>query len=138
MSVDWTGKNYCGLNITWNYTKKFVDISMDNYIPNMLKKFQHPTPKTLVCTPHQYTPPTYGSKTQHASEEDLSTPLNPKQTKHTHAIIGSLLYYARAVDPTILVALNELSAQQATPTTNTLKKLNRLLDYVATFPHAIL
>ena len=26
VSVDWTGKNYCGLNIEWNYTKKIVDI----------------------------------------------------------------------------------------------------------------
>ena len=78
------------------------------------------------------------AKKKYAPESDPSALLDKKQIKHVQGIIGSLLYYARAVDPTILVALNELSAQQATPTVNTRKKLNHLLDYVATFPHAIL
>ena len=138
VSIDWSGKNYCGLNITWNYDKKYVDISMDNYIPNMLKKFQHPKPKKPCYTPFTYTPPNYGAKIQYTAPTDTSNLLDKKQTKHVQAVIGSLLYYARAVDPTLLVALNELSTEQAKPTKNTLTKLNKLLDYVATYPNAIL
>ena len=32
ISVDWEGKNYCGLTLEWNYEKGYVDISMPGYI----------------------------------------------------------------------------------------------------------
>ena len=38
----------------------------------------------------------------------------------------------------MLVALNELASEQATPTANTLRKTRKLLDYAATYPNAIL
>jgi hypothetical protein len=47
------------------------------------------------------------------------------------------LYYARAVDPTILVTISSLSTQQAKPTTRTMAAINHLLDYCATHPNAI-
>ena len=46
VTIDWEGKNYCGLNIDWNYTNGWVEISMPHYIPNMLRKFNHPIYKT--------------------------------------------------------------------------------------------
>ena len=61
-----------------------------------------------------------------------------KTKKQIQYIIGSLLYYACAVDHTMLVALNELASEQATPTANTLRKTRKLLDYAATYPNAIL
>ena len=51
------------------------------------------------------------------------------------SVIGSLLYYGRAIDATILPALNQLGQQQATPTLQTKKALNQLLDYVYTYPN---
>ena len=53
-------------------------------------------------------------------------------------MLGVLLYYGRAVDSTILVALSSISSAQATPTTQTIKLTNILLDYAATHPDAIL
>jgi len=41
--------------------------------------------------------------------------------KRIQKIIGSLLYYGRAIDPTILVALGTLATQQNEPTKNTEK-----------------
>lgn len=35
-TIDWTGKNYCGLNIKWNYSDKWVEISIDGYIACLL------------------------------------------------------------------------------------------------------
>ena len=32
ISTDWTGKNYCGLTLDWDYTGRTVDISIPNYI----------------------------------------------------------------------------------------------------------
>jgi len=36
VSIDWTGKNYCGFEITWNYEQKYVDIQMPGYIEKLL------------------------------------------------------------------------------------------------------
>ena len=52
--------------------------------------------------------------------------------------MGSLLYYARAIDGTILPALNTIAAQQSKPTIRTKEQCARLLDYVATYPNVYL
>ena len=52
------------------------------------------------------------------------------------SITGSLLYYARAIDGTLLPALNDIASQQAQPTEYTMVKCKRLLDYVSTYPNA--
>ena len=36
-------------------------------------------------------------------------------------VVGSFLYYARAVDLVILAALSDIAADQANPTQNTMK-----------------
>ena len=46
------------------------------------------------------------------------------------------MYYGRAVEPTILPALHQLSTQQAKPTKNTEKALKRLFDFLYTYPNA--
>ena len=42
------------------------------------------------------------------------------------------------MDPTMIVAVNELSSQQFTPTQNTINKFNMLMDYAHTYPDAII
>jgi hypothetical protein len=58
--------------------------------------------------------------------------------KHVQQIVGSFLYYARAVDPTILMALSEISSQQTAPTENTMKRVNHFLDYMWTHPDTVI
>ena len=53
-------------------------------------------------------------------------------------IVGTLLYYARAVDSTMIFALGSLASAQATSTEVTAASLTRLLNYAATHPDAIL
>ena len=53
-------------------------------------------------------------------------------------VTGTFLYYARAVDPTMLVTLSAIAADQASPTQQTLEKTLYFLDYVASHPDAIL
>jgi len=49
-----------------------------------------------------------------------------------------MLYYGRAVDYTILPALNEISSTQAKPTTLTRDKTDMLLNYLSTNRNAVL
>ena len=71
---------------------------------------------------------------QYVPAEDITPKLNKEQTKQVQSIIGSLLYYAQAIDNTLLPALNTISAQQAEPMESTMKQCKTLLDYVATYP----
>ena len=66
----------------------------------------------------------------------MSSPLDAQGIKYVQRTIGSFLYYARAIDNTILPALNEIALAQAKPTENTLHKIQMLLDYMNTFPDA--
>ncbi len=56
--------------------------------------------------------------------------------KHIQQVVGSFLYYARAGDPTILMALSDIATQQSVPTENTKKWVDQFLDYMWTHPDA--
>jgi len=51
-------------------------------------------------------------------------------------VIGSILYYTRAVDIMILMALSSIAIEQSKGITNTMEKAKQLLDYLATYPNA--
>ena len=52
ISTDWSGKHCCGLTFDWDYDQKgFVDVSMPKYVPKLLQRYQHPTPKRPQFTP---------------------------------------------------------------------------------------
>jgi hypothetical protein len=50
--------------------------------------------------------------------------------------VGSILYYARAVDMTVLMALSTIASEQTKGTERTLEKAYQVLDYLATHPDA--
>jgi len=68
---------------------------------------------------------------------DASPPLDKAGKKFIQEVCGTLLYYARAVDCTMLAALGSIATQQANPTQLTLTKTRQLLDYATTHPDAI-
>ena len=138
ISIDWEGKDYLGLSLVWNYAKKYVDISMPWYIPSALHKFQHKKPTRPQDAPHAWTQPVYGQRIQYAKDPSNSPLLNAIDTLRVQSINGTILYYARAIDPTLLPALNEISTSQAAPTQDTMDKCNQVLDYVATHPLAVI
>ena len=71
---------------------------------------------------------------QYAEGEDNSTLLNKGDQKYVQEVIGVFLYYARAVNTTMLTALVSLAMQQAAPTENTVQKVNHFLDYATDPP----
>ena len=137
ITIDRTGQKFCGLNIAWNYKDGFVDVSMPQYVHKALKKLQHPLPTKAQHAPHPWQPITYG-KTAHLTNPDTS-PLLPSSTiPHIQRIVGTFLYYACAVDPTIHPAVNELAITQSKTTIKTQSSANMLLDYLVTHPTSTL
>ena len=131
ISVDWNAENYCGLKIKWDYDRRVANISMPRYIHKALQSFKHPPPKAPEDAPHDYNKPIYGAKQQMVAEEDTTGKLNPDDILHVQCVVGTLLYYALAVDSTMLVALGDLAATQTKGTQHTLDALTKLFNYAA-------
>ena len=88
-------------------------------------------------TSHTSLPPIqYVIKAQHVVEPDTSSPLTKYQIKHVQDIIGTLLYYGRAVNPTIVTALSEIASCHSKGIEALLNIYHQLLDYVTTHPNS--
>lgn len=118
VTTDWTGSNYCGLTIDWHYDEGYVDISMPGYIEKVLHKFQHPPPTKPQYSPHDHIEPAYRIKQQYTTI-DNSKPLDLKGIQHIQSIVGSLLFYGRAIDNTMLTVINEISTVRTKATEKT-------------------
>ena len=92
---------------------------MNTYISNILIKHDQPMPLKPQLSPHKHREIQYGAKVQEVLDEDTSPPLDAKGIKQFQQIVGTLLYYARAVDNKLLVALNEIGMQQSAATEQT-------------------
>jgi hypothetical protein len=136
VSVDWAGTRYCGLTLAWDYTARTCDISMPGYIARALQRFQHVAPTKAEHAPHPWQRPTYGAKTQFATVPDNAAALNATDKLRILEVLGTLLFYARAIDSTLLTAIGELATEQSGGTTTTMEKLAQLLNYCATHPDA--
>jgi hypothetical protein len=137
ITIDWSGTKYCGLTLDWNYVERVVLMSMPGYVEKALVRFQSTPPKRPQHSPHAWSAPTYGAATQYALPDDDSAPLDAAGTTRLQEIIGTLLFYARAVDSTMLVALGSLASAQAKGTQATAQAATHLLNYCATHPDAV-
>jgi hypothetical protein len=101
----WDGQRYLGMNIDWDYTGQAVHISMLNYVPEALTRFQHTPPHIPQHQPYPHVKPTYGAKAQYMEDVNTSLPLDKQGKKYVQEVIGTFLYYACCVDSTMLPAL---------------------------------
>lgn len=135
-NTDWEGKLYCGVTLDWDYNNRTCDMSMPNYVANALTKFQHPVPHRPQHSPYQANIPQYGATVQLTDPVDDTPVISKDRKKRIQSIVGTFLFYARAVDPTMAVALSTLASEQSNATEKVDKAINQFLDYCATHPHA--
>ena len=141
------------------YPIKFVPVAT-SYIGYNLNLFRHPTNPSLDSltismndyattglrsldfkqtsrqnSPIIYTPPSYGGAIQQATLDD--TPLaTTVQQSFLRQAVGIFRYYADAIDSTLSLVLSRLAVQQTKPTIATMATLDRMLNYIATYPNA--
>ena len=136
IKTDWTGEYYLGMTLKWDYNishaNRNVTLSMPNYVADALIHFQHiRTSGTYSASP--FTAPVYG-KQQQMAPTVLTPSFTPAETKRLQKVCGKFLYYARAVDSTMMHALNDLASQTTTATKTTAKAMVHFLNYCATYP----
>jgi hypothetical protein len=118
LTTDWEAKVYSGMTLKWDYKNRTCDISMPGYVSNVLSKFQHDAHKHPQHTPSRYITPVYGAKTQYATKDE-TLPIMAKQCLTIQKVTGPALYYAIAVDPTVLMLLNDIAMEQTKATEKT-------------------
>ena len=137
---DWSGKNLLGYELEWNYEQGWVRLSMPDYVIKALRRLNYIPSQNPRYSPYkspEFKPLKKGERQIPITTDD-SPFLDPKGTRWVQSAIGSYLYYARALDNTILATLNQLGTQQALPTENTKKAVKHLLDYVYTYRQSYL
>ena len=136
ITTDWTGSKFAGMDIEWDYKARTCRTTMNGYIDDVRTRFGHPDPKKPEHSPHQHREIIYGAKEQFTNNDiDTSPLLDAAGIKWCQGVIGSLLYYARAVDNKLLMTLSSIAATQASATENTRAEINKLLNYCATYPN---
>jgi hypothetical protein len=130
---NWTGNLYCSISLAWNYDKGYVNIAMPNYVAKQLVQYKHPHPTKPQHCPYNPNPIKYGKDNQAIDPIDTDPKLNDANKECIKQIVGSFLYYTRAIDPTILMVL---ASQRAALTEDTHNSVNQFLDYTATHPNA--
>jgi len=104
------------------------DMSKKHYTNSLIKIQQQQD------SPHEWHKPQYRSPK--AISEDKLEKLDKQGIKRIQEIVGMFLFYARAVDNTMLMALNAISMRQAAAIEDTAQKITHFLNYAATHPEA--
>jgi hypothetical protein len=106
---DWKGNLYCGIKLNWDYNARTLDISMSRFIKLLLLQYKHHMPSKPQNCPYAPTLKQYGAKAQVPLPVNISPKLSPDEIEEIQCIIGSILYYAQAVDITVLMALSSIA-----------------------------
>jgi hypothetical protein len=107
---------------------------MPGYIDKALKKYQHPMLTAPQNAPYAAAPIQYGAKVPRV-DINTTSPLSTTELKRVQDIVGTLLYYARAFDLTLLATLSAITARQSNGTQAVADACHQLLNYIATHPN---
>ena len=88
--------------------------------------------RKVMDEPHTHVVPVNGAKLQYAKGPDTSAKLGPNDKLFAWQVIGTFLYYARAVDLKMVVSLSAIASDKMSPTKEIMRKTLQFLNYVAT------
>ena len=98
------------MTLNWNYTKRWMEKSRPGYIDKGWTLFYgaNVVPKRVEA-PHVWTAPQYGSiQPQLITPIDSSPPLYVPDKTRLQEINGSLLYFSRCINSTILATFGSI------------------------------
>ena len=122
---------YIGIHLDWKYVHRTVTFSMPNYVRKDLHRFQNINRFGREYSPHICAPIKYGQKVQYSYLLDAAEYLSEKETNLVQQLCGNFLYYAIAIDNTILPALSDISSEQYKSKKKTAKQVDKILNYLA-------
>ena len=121
-------KLYIGIKLAWDYVHKTFTLSMPRYVHKELHRLQHILRGGKEYSPHTCAPIQYGQNIQYADPLETAEYLSNKETNLVQQACSTFLYYAIAIDNTIIPALRNISSEQSKDTKNTAKQVAKLLN----------
>ncbi len=109
IKINYKGTKYLGMTIAIDRVARHVTLTMPGYIDKLLRKVK-PDGIKGASTPAIYTAPNYKSAGAQRATTDTSPFASEADQKYLQSVIGTLLYYSRAVDPTMCTAIHELGS----------------------------
>ena len=135
ITTDMSGEAYIGLHILHDLIKHTITISIPDYVTKAITRF---APHLLTTrgsrAPMRYHPVVYGPHVTEALEEDHSPALDDTRRRRLQGIIGTFLYYARALDITAAFPVAKLASLPHTEHTEELA--HHFLSYMVAHPNA--
>jgi hypothetical protein len=86
---------------------------MPNYVQKQLVRYRRRNFHRKQFCPFQPAPINYGQNSDELINEPESPAVGKENEKYIRGVVGSFLYYARAVDLTILTALSDIASEQS-------------------------
>jgi hypothetical protein len=109
---------------------------MPGNVERALLRFRHKRPRRREDAPHAWQKPRYGQKIQWTPDIDTSPLLDKAGKQRVEEVIGVFLFYAQAIDNTMLPALSSIASRQATASEDTNIAIDKFLNYAASHPDA--
>ena len=132
-TVDAEAEKYCGFTMKRNWSEKYIDMYMPEYVPKALERFNltniEPADTPCFEISKVYTP------RQHALEEDKSERLSDPMIKTLQEKIGVLRYLASALRLDIDVYTSKAASRQVNPTKRLMKDVDRIYAYLKKYPN---
>ena len=119
-------QKHVGITLFHNLENNTIEMSMPGYVQKALQRFKRRY-TIRADSPIIYVPPRYGKYQQEIHPDAPSMPLTPAEKLELQEVVGVFLFYARAVDPTMLTAINKIGSRQAKPTSLIKKEIERFL-----------
>ncbi len=104
---------------------------MPGYVKKKLQEYRHILPKKPQICPYSLEPKKFGTEAQAPLPPDTSPKLDAKGIKPVQQIVGSILYYARAINMRVLKALSSIAVEQTKASDKTMLRCTQLLDYLS-------
>ena len=123
ITIGWDAKLYIGVTLEWWYNMSKVQLSMPTYVPDAIKKIKHIFRGKLQDAPAAHLPPKFGEIIQYSEPEDIMEALQKNEISIIQMIVGILLYYALAIDNTLLPSLEYIALEKSKSTKNTDSKV---------------
>jgi hypothetical protein len=101
---------------------------MPSYIKKKLQEYKHIMPKTFQTCPYLPEPKKICTEAQAPLPPNSTPKLDAKGIKHVQKIVGSILYYAQAINMMVLMALSSIAVEQAMAMGKTMVRCSQLLD----------
>ena len=127
---------YIRIKLEWDYVHRTVTLSIPSYVRKALHRFQHILRGGKEYKPHTCAPIQYGQKVQYA-DPWMKQSVSQIKIRTLFNKCAGLSYIMPLLSITpFFPALSNISSEQSKTTRNTEKQTAKLLNYLASNPHA--